>query len=82
MSRWPDAAFLTTSDHLGNTTADDGLEAPSEHAKSDAGAEIQEERAGGCCWRRPACLCACEWACVRPCVRAIALSRLVACRVA
>lgn len=26
MGRWPDAAFLTTSDHLGNTTADDGLE--------------------------------------------------------
>ena len=24
--RWPDAGFLTTSDHLGNTTADDGLE--------------------------------------------------------
>ena len=26
MARWPDAAFLTTSDHLGNTTNDDGLE--------------------------------------------------------
>ena len=26
MARWPDAAFLTTSDHLGNTTDDDGLE--------------------------------------------------------
>jgi len=28
MARWPDAAFLTTSDHLGNTTGavDDGLE--------------------------------------------------------
>ena len=26
MSRWPDAGFLTTSDHLRNTTSDDGLE--------------------------------------------------------
>jgi len=26
MARWPDAGFLTTSDHLGNTTADGGLE--------------------------------------------------------
>uniref|UniRef100_A0A7S0IPU1 Nucleotide-diphospho-sugar transferase domain-containing protein n=1 Tax=Calcidiscus leptoporus TaxID=127549 RepID=A0A7S0IPU1_9EUKA len=26
MSRWPDASFLTTSDHLGNTTRDGGLE--------------------------------------------------------
>mmetsp|Transcript_1565 Transcript_1565/g.3967 ORF Transcript_1565/g.3967 Transcript_1565/m.3967 type:complete len:521 (-) Transcript_1565:44-1606(-) len=26
MARWPDASFLTTSDHLGNTTADGGLE--------------------------------------------------------
>ena len=26
MARWPDAGFLTTSDHLGNTTDDDGLE--------------------------------------------------------
>ena len=26
MQRWPDAGFLTTSDHLGNTTDDDGLE--------------------------------------------------------
>ena len=26
MGRWPDAGFLTTSDHLGNTTAADGLE--------------------------------------------------------
>ena len=26
MARWPDAGFLTTSDQLGNTTHDDGLE--------------------------------------------------------
>jgi hypothetical protein len=26
MARWPDAGFLTTSDHLSNTTNDDGLE--------------------------------------------------------
>ena len=26
MARWPDAGFLTTTDHLGNTTADEGLE--------------------------------------------------------
>ena len=26
MARWPDAGFLTTSDHLGNTTMDGGLE--------------------------------------------------------
>lgn len=26
MSRWPDAAFLTSSDHLANTTIDGGLE--------------------------------------------------------
>uniref|UniRef100_A0A7S0LS50 Nucleotide-diphospho-sugar transferase domain-containing protein n=1 Tax=Coccolithus braarudii TaxID=221442 RepID=A0A7S0LS50_9EUKA len=26
MARWPDASFLTTSDHLGNTTTGDGLE--------------------------------------------------------
>jgi hypothetical protein len=26
MARWPDAGFLTTSDHLGNTTSDGGLE--------------------------------------------------------
>ena len=26
MARWPDAGFLTTSDHLSNTTADGGLE--------------------------------------------------------
>ena len=26
MARWPDADFLTTSDHLSNTTNDDGLE--------------------------------------------------------
>ncbi len=26
MARYPDAGFLTTSDHLGNTTRDDGLE--------------------------------------------------------
>eukprot|EP00966_Prymnesium_polylepis_P334564 7389933-Prymnesium_polylepis.2 len=26
MARWPDAGFLTTSDHLGNTTIDGGLE--------------------------------------------------------
>ena len=25
-ARWPDAGYLTTSDHLGNTTDDDGLE--------------------------------------------------------
>ena len=27
MARWPDAGFLTTSDHLANTTDDNGLEA-------------------------------------------------------
>lgn len=26
IQKWPDAGFLTTSDHLGNTTSDDGLE--------------------------------------------------------
>ena len=26
MARWPDAGFLTTSDHLGNTTGGQGLE--------------------------------------------------------
>ena len=26
VARWPDAGFLTTSDHLGNTTDDGGLE--------------------------------------------------------
>ena len=26
MKPWPDAGFLTTSDHLGNTTSDGGLE--------------------------------------------------------
>jgi hypothetical protein len=26
VARWPDAGFLTTSDHLGNTTYDGGLE--------------------------------------------------------
>ena len=26
MNRWPDAGFLTTSDHLGNTTGDGLLE--------------------------------------------------------
>ena len=26
MARWPDAGFLTTTDHLSNTTSDGGLE--------------------------------------------------------
>ena len=57
MARWPDAGFLTTSDHLRNTTSDDGLEShAAQSAYNIVSARAAHEHSPCCDFLSAACL--------------------------